>query len=32
METYCVTCKKNTGNNNSNIGRTKQNRLISVSN
>ena len=32
METYCVSCKKNTANTNSGIRRTKQNRLILVSN
>ena len=32
METYCVNCKKNTANKNSSIRRTKQNRLMLVSN
>ena len=28
METYCVSCKKYTDNKNSNVKKTKQNRLI----
>ena len=32
METYCVTCKKNTLNKNSSIRRTRQNRLMLASN
>ena len=32
METYCVSCKKKTANVNSNIRKTKQNRLILLSN
>ena len=32
METYCVSCKKNTGNKNSTVKRTKQNRLMLISN
>ena len=32
METYCVTCKKNTANKHSIVSRTKQNRLMLVSN
>ena len=32
METYCVSCKKNTANKNSSVRRTKQNRLMLVSN
>ena len=32
METYCISCKKNTANKNSSVRRTKQNRLILVSN
>ena len=32
METYCVTCKKNTRNKNSTVKRTKRNRLLLVSN
>ena len=32
METYCVSCKKNTVNKNSSVRRTKQNRLMVVSN
>ena len=28
MERYCVNCKKYTTNKNSNVGKTKQNRLI----
>ena len=30
METYCVSCKKNTGNKNSTVKRTKQNRLMLI--
>ena len=30
MDTYCVSCKKNTVNKNSNVTRTKQNRLMLV--
>ena len=29
---YCVSCKKNTANKTSSVGRTKQNRLMLVSN
>ena len=32
MEMYCFTCKKNTGNKNSSVKRTKQNKLMLVSN
>ena len=32
METYCVSCKKYTGNENSNVRKTKQNRLMLLSN
>ena len=32
METYFVSCKKNTANENSIVRRTKQNRLMLVSN
>ena len=32
METYCVSCKKNTANKRSGVRRTKQNRLILASN
>ena len=32
MKTYCVSFKKNTANKNSSVRRTKQNRLILVSN
>ena len=32
METYCVSCKKYTKNENSNVGKTKQNRLMLLSN
>ena len=32
METYCVSCKKNTKNENSSASETKQNRLIPLSN
>ena len=32
MQTYCVSCNKNTANTNSGIRRTKQNRLTLVSN
>ena len=32
METYCVSCKKNTANKNSGARRTKQNRLMLISN
>ena len=28
METYCVSCKKNTANENSSVRKTKQNRLV----
>ena len=31
METYCVSFKKNTGNKNSSVKRSKQNTLIFVS-
>ena len=32
METYYVGCKKNTANENSSVWKTKQNRLILLSN
>ena len=32
METYCVSCKKNTANENSSVRKTKQNRLMLLSN
>ena len=32
METYCVSCKKNTANENSSVRKTKQNRLMLSSN
>ena len=32
MEAYCVSCKKNTANENSSVRRSKQNRLMLVSN
>ena len=32
METYCVSCKKYTENENSNVRKTKQNRLMLLSN
>ena len=32
MEKYCVSCKLNTANENSSIRRTKQNRVMLVSN
>ena len=32
METYCDSCKKNTANKNSSVRRTKQNRLMLLSN
>ena len=32
METYCVSCKKNTENRNSSVRNTKQNRLMLLSN
>ena len=32
METYCVICKKYTANENSNARKTKQNRLMLLSN
>ena len=32
MEIYCVSCKKYTANENSNIKKTNQNRLIFLSN
>ena len=32
METYCANCKKYTVNVNSNVRRTKQNRLMLLSN
>ena len=31
IESYCFSCKKNTANKNSNVRRTKQNRLMLVS-
>ena len=32
METYCVSCKKYTANENSNLRKTKQKRLMLLSN
>ena len=32
MEAYCVSCKTNTANNNSNVRKTKQNRLMLLPN
>ena len=32
METYCVSCKRNIANKNSSIWKTKQNRLMLLSN
>ena len=32
METYCVSCKKSTANKNSSVRKTKQNRLMLLSN
>ena len=32
MKTYCVSCKKNTINENSSVRKTKQNRLMLLSN
>ena len=32
METYCVSCKKYTSNENSNFRKNKQNRLMLLSN
>ena len=32
METYCVSCKKHATNENSNVRKTKQNKLILLSN
>ena len=32
METYCVSCKKNTTNENSSVRKTQQNRLTLLSN
>ena len=32
MKTYCVSCKKNTANENSSVRKTKQNILMLVSN
>ena len=32
METYCVSCKKNTVNKNSSVRKTKQSRLVLLSN
>ena len=32
MEMYCISCKKNTANKNPIVRRTKQNRLMLVSN
>ena len=32
METYCVSCKKNTSNENSSVRKTKQSRLMHLSN
>ena len=31
-ETYCLSCKKHTWNTNSNVRKTKQNRLMVLSN
>ena len=32
MEIYCVSCKKNTANENSGVRKTKQNRIMLLSN
>ena len=32
MEAYCVSCKRNTANENSSVRKTKQNRLMFFSN
>ena len=32
METYCISCKKNTANKNSNVTKTLQNKLMLLSN
>ena len=32
METYCFSCKQNTANKNSSVRRTKQNKLMLLSN
>ena len=32
METYCISCKKYTANENSGVRKTKQNRLMLLSN
>ena len=32
MENYCVSCKKNTANKNSSVRKTKENRLMILSN
>ena len=32
METYCISCKKYTANKNSIVSKTKQNRLMLLSN
>ena len=32
MEKYCVSCKKNNANKNSNVRKTKQNRLMHLPN
>ena len=32
METYCVSCKENTANENLSVRKTKQNRLMLLSN
>ena len=32
METYCLSCKKNTANKNYSVRKTKQNRLMLTSN
>ena len=32
METYCVSCKKSTANDNSSVRKTKQNTLMLLSN
>ena len=31
METYCVSCKKNTANGNSSVKKSKENRLMPLS-
>ena len=32
METYCASCEKNTAHENSSVRKTKQNRLVLLSN